>query len=38
MWQISLAMPELRPPHAPIRIAKNLEVGTEILLDAGATK
>ena len=38
MWQISLAMPELRPPHAPIRVAKKLEVGTEINLDAGATK
>src|SRR6478735_7163740 len=31
-------MPELRHPHAPIRIAKKLEVGTEVLLDAGATK
>jgi 16S rRNA (uracil1498-N3)-methyltransferase len=31
-------MPELRPPHAPIRIAKQLEVGTEVLLDAGAAK
>jgi 16S rRNA (uracil1498-N3)-methyltransferase len=31
-------MPELRPPHAPIRVAKKLEVGTEVLLDAGAVK
>jgi 16S rRNA (uracil1498-N3)-methyltransferase len=31
-------MPELRHPHAPIRIAKKLEVGTEVVLDAGATK
>jgi 16S rRNA (uracil1498-N3)-methyltransferase len=31
-------MPELRHPHAPIRVAKKLEVGTEVLLDAGATK
>ena len=32
------AMPELRHPYAPIRIAKKLEIDTEILLDAGATK
>jgi 16S rRNA (uracil1498-N3)-methyltransferase len=31
-------MPELRPPNAPIRIAKALEVGAEVLLDAGAVK
>ncbi len=31
-------MPDLRPPYAPIRIAKKLEVGAEISLDAGATK
>jgi 16S rRNA (uracil1498-N3)-methyltransferase len=31
-------MPELRPPHAPIRVPKKLEVGTEVLLDAGAAK
>jgi 16S rRNA (uracil1498-N3)-methyltransferase len=31
-------MPELRHPHAPIRVAKKLEVGAEVLLDAGATK
>jgi len=31
-------MPELRHPHAPIRVAKKLEVGTEVLLDAGPTK
>ncbi|HEY2518171.1 MAG TPA: RsmE family RNA methyltransferase [Polyangiaceae bacterium] len=31
-------MPELRPPHAPIRIAKTLEVGAEVLLDAGVVK
>ncbi|MBL8721510.1 MAG: 16S rRNA (uracil(1498)-N(3))-methyltransferase [Myxococcales bacterium] len=31
-------MPELRHPYAPIRVAKKLEVGTEIALDAGATK
>jgi 16S rRNA (uracil1498-N3)-methyltransferase len=31
-------MAELRPPHAPIRVARPLEVGLEIDLDAGATK
>jgi 16S rRNA (uracil1498-N3)-methyltransferase len=31
-------MPELRPPYAPIRVAKKLEVGTEVLLDAGVAK
>lgn len=31
-------MPELRHPYAPIRVAKKLEVGSEIALDAGATK
>jgi 16S rRNA (uracil1498-N3)-methyltransferase len=31
-------MAELRHPHAPIRIAKTLEVGDEVPLDAGATK
>ena len=31
-------MPELRHPYAPIRFPKRLEVGTEIFLDAGATK
>ncbi|MBK7401372.1 MAG: RsmE family RNA methyltransferase [Myxococcales bacterium] len=31
-------MPELRHPYAPIRVAKKLEVGAEIALDAGATK
>jgi 16S rRNA (uracil1498-N3)-methyltransferase len=31
-------MAELRPPYAPIRVAKTLEVGAEIDLDAGATK
>src|SRR5438067_12935201 len=31
-------MPELRPPYASIRVAKKLEVGTEVLLDAGVTK
>ena len=31
-------MPELRHPHAPIRVPKKLEVGTELQLDAGATK
>lgn len=31
-------MPDLRPPHAAIRIAKKLEIGAEISLDAGATK
>ena len=33
-----LGMTELRHPHAPIRVARKLEVGTEVLLDAGATK
>ncbi len=31
-------MPDLRPPHAPIRVAKTLELGAEVLLDAGAVK
>jgi 16S rRNA (uracil1498-N3)-methyltransferase len=31
-------MPELPPPYAPIRVAKKLEVGTEVLLDAGVVK
>jgi 16S rRNA (uracil1498-N3)-methyltransferase len=31
-------MPELRPPHAAIRIAKTVEVGAEVLLDAGVVK
>jgi hypothetical protein len=31
-------MPELRPPYEAIRVAKALEVGVEIDLDAGATK
>lgn len=31
-------MPEPRHPYAPIRVAKKLEVGAEIALDAGATK
>lgn len=31
-------MPELRHPFAPIRVAKKLEIGAEIALDAGATK
>jgi 16S rRNA (uracil1498-N3)-methyltransferase len=31
-------MPELRPPYAPIGLAKKLEIGTEVLLDAGAAK
>ena len=31
-------MPELRHPYAPIRVAKKLEVGAEVLLDAGTTK
>jgi 16S rRNA (uracil1498-N3)-methyltransferase len=31
-------MPELRPPYAAIRVAKALELGAEIDLDAGATK
>ena len=31
-------MPELRHPYAPIRVAKKLEVGAEIQLDAGPTK
>jgi 16S rRNA (uracil1498-N3)-methyltransferase len=31
-------MPRLRPPYAPIKFPKKLEVGAEILLDAGASK
>jgi 16S rRNA (uracil1498-N3)-methyltransferase len=31
-------MPEIRHPYAPIRTAKKLEVGTEVLLDAGVAK
>lgn len=31
-------MPQLRPPHAPIRVPKKLEIGQEVLLDAGAAK
>jgi 16S rRNA (uracil1498-N3)-methyltransferase len=31
-------MLELPPPYAPIRVAKKLEVGTEVLLDAGVAK
>ncbi len=31
-------MPELRPPYAAIRVAKVLEVGLDVDLDAGATK
>ncbi len=31
-------MPELRPPYAPIRLAKKLEVGAEVILDAGQSK
>jgi 16S rRNA (uracil1498-N3)-methyltransferase len=31
-------VPELRPPYAPIRVPKALEVGMELDLDAGATK
>jgi 16S rRNA (uracil1498-N3)-methyltransferase len=31
-------MPALVPPHASIRVAKKLEVGTEVLLDAGVAK
>jgi 16S rRNA (uracil1498-N3)-methyltransferase len=31
-------MPSLRPPHAPIRVPKTLDVGAEVLLDAGAVK
>jgi 16S rRNA (uracil1498-N3)-methyltransferase len=31
-------MADLRPPYAPIRVAKTLELGSEIDLDAGATK
>jgi 16S rRNA (uracil1498-N3)-methyltransferase len=31
-------MPELRPPHAALRTAKTLEVGAEVLLDAGVAK
>src|SRR5689334_3807864 len=33
-----VAMPQLVPPYAPIRVAKKLEVGTEVLLDAGVAK
>jgi 16S rRNA (uracil1498-N3)-methyltransferase len=32
------AMAELRPPNAPIRVAKTLEIGAEVLLDAGVAK
>jgi 16S rRNA (uracil1498-N3)-methyltransferase len=31
-------VPELRPPYAPIRVPKALELGMELELDAGATK
>jgi 16S rRNA (uracil1498-N3)-methyltransferase len=31
-------MPELRPPYAPIRVPRPLEIGSELELDAGATK
>ncbi len=31
-------MPELRHPYAPIRTPKKLEVGTEVLFDAGVAK
>ncbi len=31
-------MSELRPPYAPIRVPKAIEVGVELDLDAGATK
>jgi len=32
------SMPDLRPPYAAIRVAKKLEVGMELQLDAGVTK
>src|SRR5262245_18308822 len=38
LWQIGVAMTELLPPYAPIRVAKKIEVGTEVLLDAGVAK
>jgi 16S rRNA (uracil1498-N3)-methyltransferase len=37
-WQKIAAMSELRHPYAPIRVAKKLEVGAEVQLDAGPTK
>jgi 16S rRNA (uracil1498-N3)-methyltransferase len=33
-----IGMPELPHPYAPIRVAKKLDVGTEVLLDAGVAK
>lgn len=31
-------MPRLKPPYAPIKFPKKIEVGQELLLDAGASK